>query len=136
MLLIIENDPAQSAVWTQLCKQFDYTAHISPDTKNALIAVSLAQYAALIIDIDFVPVSEITVGFIEELRTVERQHNRRKLPILVAHTPSDSVNTNLEHVDVILQKPFEPEEFRRLLLRWAYQPDKPNLKILPKSNHS
>lgn len=131
MLLILEDDPALCTIWNDLCNRFDFSAVIVPSASEALAAVARSQHAALIVDLDSIAPGEIDSKFIEELRGLERNLNRRGVPVIAAYSSVESKIISRNFIDAFLQKPFEPEEFRKILLRWAYQPHKPNLKILP-----
>jgi DNA-binding response OmpR family regulator len=38
-------------------------------------------------------------------------------------------------MDDYMSKPFDPEELRKMLLRWVYDPSRPNLKVLQQYPH-
>jgi CheY-like chemotaxis protein len=50
---------------------------------------------------------------------------------LTSHTGSEAEEACYKSgMDDYLTKPFDPEHLRKVLLRWVYQPSRPNLKLL------
>jgi CheY-like chemotaxis protein len=69
---------------------------------------------------------------VRQLRSLE-ENTGRSTPV-IAVTADRSAETKTACMEAgmndFLTKPFKIGEFRKLLLRWLYEPHKPNLKLL------
>lgn len=129
-LLIVEDDPTQRYVLEQLCDSFDFDAHLVSSGDEAIKAIECTVYAAIVMDVQMPNMD----GFecTKKIREVEKSL-KRHTPIIActAHASSDDRLACLKAgMDDYISKPFQPEAFRQVLLRWAYQPSRPNMKLL------
>lgn len=130
-LLSVEDNPTQQYVLKQLCESFDYEVHFVASGEDAISALGVSQYAAVLMDITLPGID----GF-ECARRIREQEKRT----MVARTPIIAVTARAFEedrkacydagMDDYLSKPFKPDSLRRILLKWVYQPDKPNMKLL------
>ena len=129
-LLIVEDNQTQQYVFKQLCERFGYDAHFVGSGEDALSALSLAQYAAVVMDVRLPGISGIET--VRQLRTMEKETGRCTPVIVVTADTSTETKTACMQAGMndFLTKPFKIGEFRRILLRWVYQPHQPNLKLL------
>lgn len=130
-LLSVEDNPTQQYVLKQLCESFDYEVHFVTNGEDAISALAVAQYAAVLMDITLPGID----GF-ECSRRIREQEKRlflRRAPIIAVTARSfdeDRKACYESGMDDYLSKPFKPDSLRRMLLKWVYQPDKPNMKLL------
>jgi CheY-like chemotaxis protein len=133
-LLIVEDNQAQQFVYKQLCHEFDCSVVFCSSGEDALEALKLAQYAAVLLDLKLPGIDGIEVAV--KLRLMEVGSGKRT-PIIVltgSALQSDEKACIAAGVDEFISKPFAIEDFRRMLLRRIYQSDNPNLKLLNKPN--
>lgn len=92
----------------------------------------MANYAAILLDLTLPGISGYECA--RMLRAEEQRRNTQKQTPIIALTASnleeDKVACMQASMDDYLAKPFDPEDLRKVLLRWVYQPARPNLKIL------
>ncbi len=136
-ILIVEDHPAQQYVFKQLCERFGYDAHLVSTGEDALAALALAQYAAVILDVRLPGIDGLETC--QTLRQRERGTDRQTPVIaLTGHVlPQDRQDCFDAGMDDYMSKPFSIEAFRKLLLRWTYDASRPNLRLLnstPDSN--
>lgn len=136
-ILVVEDYPAQQYVFKQLCERFGYSAYIVDSGEAALGALSIARYAAVILDINLPGIDGIET--VRRLRAIEKGTDR--------HTPVVALTSSAmpQHREICLaagmddymSKPFSVEAFRKLLLRWTYDSQRPNMSLItstPDSN--
>ncbi len=130
-LLVVEDNATQQHVIRTLCNWFNYEVHIVSTAEEALDALACStMYAAVLLDLGLPGLD----GF-QCARTIRQEESQgaTHVPIiaLTARATDEDRKKCLESgMDDYLSKPFAPEEFRRMLLRWAYRPKEPNLKLL------
>ncbi|HIA52808.1 MAG TPA: response regulator [Candidatus Melainabacteria bacterium] len=135
VLLVVEADPAQREIISSLLEIFEYSAVFVNSAEEALSAVrgSPASFDAILMDLRLPQSRELETA--KAIRQVERERGR-KTP-LIAVSPSASERDRMDAIgaaaDDCLDKPFDPEDLRRVLLKWTYNPARPNLRILPPS---
>lgn len=133
MLLIVEDNQRQQFVYRQLCEKFDYEAVFCSSGEDAIEAIKLTRYAAVLLDLGLPGVNGIEVA--RALREIERG-SERYTPIIVLTAncePEQREACVKAGVDEILLKPFLVDDFRKMLLRQVYQERRPNLKLLSAS---
>lgn len=133
-ILVVEDNDTEQYVLRALLAKFDYVSHGVAFGEEALAAVKTTKFAAILMDITLPGIDghECT----RQIRSFEVATG--------AHTPiialtgraekEDRETAILAGVDDYISKPFDPEDLRRILLRWVYEPDRPNLKVLQPSN--
>lgn len=129
-ILIVEDYHPQQFVFRQLCERFGYDAYIVGTGEAALGALSITQYAAVIMDINLPGMDGVETA--RQLRASELGTGR--------HTPIIALTASgLPHLretclaagmDDYMSKPFSVEAFRRLLLRWTYESHRPNMSLI------
>ena len=136
-LLIVEDNQAQQFVYRQLCEKFDCDAVFCSTGEDALEAVALAQYGAVVVDLKLPGMDGCET--VRRLREAEVNTGRRTPIIaLTASTKEEDEKAMREAgVDEFMTKPFAIDDFRKLLLRQIYNASKPNLKLLivPRDGH-
>jgi CheY-like chemotaxis protein len=132
-LLIVEDDKTQQKVLGLLAEKFGFVSVIVNTGEQALSALDVCDtfFDAILMDIRMPDMDgyECTAR-IRAKFALEKRH----IPI-IAVTAYASDEYRLQclkaGMDDYLSKPFDAEEFRRILLKWAYNPKIPNLKLLP-----
>lgn len=136
-ILAVEDHPTHQYVLSQLLETFDYDVDFVATGEQAIEALAVAKYAAVLMDLKLPSMSGIDCA--RKIRSIEATTGRERTPI-VAVTGNMDDQTRQEcykaGMDDYLAKPFEPEDLRKILLRWVYQPSKPNLKLLKRFDMS
>lgn len=129
-LLIVEDNETHRYVMRQLCELFDYEPLFVQNGEDALQALTLTQVSAVLVDLNLPGIDGLET--VRRMRTTEAKTGKR-VPI-VAVTASVNSDDRQNCIDAgfddYLSKPFLPDDFRKLLLRWTYEPKKPNLRLL------
>lgn len=129
-ILVVEDDEDEQVALRQLLERFDYVVHVASSGEEALSAYALAPFAAILMDIGLSGMD----GFecTRALRQLDAKGNLNT-PIIALtgrSQPEDRARCVKAGMDDYLSKPVDPEQLRRVLLRWVYQSDQPNLKLL------
>ncbi len=127
-LLVVEVNETQQQVIRELCERFDYDAHVVSTAEAALDALGCTSFAAIIMDVALPGMDGLACA--REVRRRERGTGKHVPIVALTADQTESERSIRSGMDDFLKKPFQPEDFRRMLLRWAYQPRLPNLKIL------
>jgi CheY-like chemotaxis protein len=129
-LLIVEDNEHEQYALAQLVQRFDYETKVVSSGEEALLAVSAGRFAAVLLDLTLPQMDGFECAKrIREMEKPSQQHT----PIIALTgraTPADRQACLAAGMDDYLSKPFEPEALRRILLRWLYQANRPNLKVL------
>lgn len=129
-ILIVEDYQAQQFVYKQLCERFGYDAYVVGSGEAALGALSIAQYAAVILDISLPGIDGIETA--KRLRLAESGTGRRTpvIALTAIAAPQQKENCLAAGMDDYMSKPFSIEAFRKLLLRWTYDSRRPNMSLI------
>lgn len=130
-LLVVEDNPTQQHVIKTLCSWFNFEVHIVATAEEALDALACSyMYAAVLLDIGLPGLDGIACA--RTIRLTESQSGQH-VPIVAltaCYSEEDRKRCLEAGMDDFLSKPFSPEDFRKMLLRWAYRPKEPNLRLL------
>ncbi len=132
-LLAIEDNVTHQYVIRRFCEVFEYDVHIVGSAEEGLAAFGMATYAAILLDISLPGMTGIECARAIRAEEHRRGGTRKVTPIIALTAGIGLVDKQacLEAgMDDYLTKPFDPEDLRKVLLRWVYQPSRPNLKIL------
>jgi len=132
-ILVVEDDHIHQMIMRVLCEKFGFTVFIVSSGAEAIRAVSTCDgcYDAILMDwtMPIMNGADTTLG-IREIEAVKGFHT----PI-IAVTANAMVGDRERCLDAgmddYLSKPFTPDEFRAILLRWTHHSGQPNLKLLP-----
>lgn len=130
-LLAVEDNQTHQYVLRKFCELFDYDVHIVSSGEEALAAFQMAQYAGILLDLTLPSMDGLECA--RRIRECEQRRGDGRVPIIALtarNSETDRVACLQAGMDDYLSKPFAPEDLRRILLRWVYQPKRPNLKIL------
>lgn len=130
IVLLVEDNETEQYVLKELLRKFDYDAHVVGSGEEALTALGLAHYAAVLMDITLPGIDGYETT--RRLRRIELETGRRTpiIALTARSHESDQQDAKNAGMDDWISKPFEPEALRKMLLRWAYDPQRPNLKTL------
>ena len=129
-ILVVEDNETEQYVLTQLLQTFDYNAHVVASGEQALTALGIAKYAAILMDITLPGIDGYECS--KRIRRTELESGRRT-PIIALTArveQSDHDAAKEAGMDDWMSKPFEPEDLRKMLLRHVYVSENPNLKVL------
>jgi CheY-like chemotaxis protein len=131
-LLAIEDNPTHQYVVRRFCEMFEYDVHIVASAEEGFAAFGMANYAAILLDLSLPGMNGYELA--RMIRAEEQMRGTPKgIPIIAltaSKEPEDRQACFQAGIDDYLSKPFNPEDLRKVLLRWVYQPSRPNLKIL------
>lgn len=129
-LLIIEANQSMQLVYGQLCRKFDHDAVFCSSGEAAFEAMKLAVYAAVLISLKS-PAGE-GKEVAAWLRAMELGSEIRTPIIALSAILMPEVERDCRDagIDDFVSKPMVIDDFRKMLLRRAYQSQKPNLKLL------
>ncbi len=131
-LLAVEDNLTHQYVLKRFCELFDYDVHVVASGEEAVAAFEMAQYAAILMDLNLPGIDGLECT--RQMRAIEQRRRTAKGVPIIAITARDEDTDRHQclqaGMDDYLSKPFVPEELRKILLRWVYQPTRPNLKIL------
>ncbi len=130
IVLVIEDNKTEQYVLRQLLEKFGYEALVVASGEEAITALGVAKYAAILLDLTLPGID----GFecVKRIRRIEIESGRRTPVISLTARAEESVRDAClaAGMDDYLSKPFEPEELRKTLLRYVYDASQPNLKTL------
>lgn len=73
----------------------------------------------------------------KRIRAMKSKNSRVPIIAVTAQAmPGDKGKCLAGGMDDYLSKPFTADDFRKILLRWTYNADRPSLKLLPKSRRN
>jgi len=135
-LLVVEDNPAQQIVARALAERYGYAAYFVSTGEDAIEVFKTSEIAfdAILMDLNMPRMSGLECT--RRIRELEAATSKR-VPIVgfSAYTSDEGRQTCINAgMDDYLSKPFEIDEFRRMLLKWTYNAAKPNLRILPQRN--
>jgi CheY-like chemotaxis protein len=133
-ILVVEDNPTHRALLKQICEGFDFEVDLRENAEEALDAIMMMNlYSVIIVDIALPGMSGLDCA--AQVRKFELRKNLKRTPI-IALSAMDEMNlssVSSSGIDDFISKPFDPERLRKVLLCWAYSPQSPNLKLLPRS---
>ncbi|MBY0546192.1 MAG: response regulator [Candidatus Obscuribacterales bacterium] len=131
-ILAVEDNPTHQYVIKRLCELFEYDVHIVSSAEEALSAVGIAKYAAVLMDLSLPGVDGLECA--RKIRAEEQNRGQQSAIPIIALTASSETEDKSSCIQAgmndYLSKPFAPEDLRKILLRWVYHPSRPNLKLL------
>ncbi|MEW6505713.1 MAG: response regulator [Chloroflexota bacterium] len=130
IILVVEDNETEQYVLKELLRKFDYDAHVVASGEEAITALALAKYSAILMDITLPGIDGYECT--RRIRRMELESGRRTpiIALTARAAQSDHDAANEAGMDDWMSKPFEPEDLRKMLLRYAYDPTQPNLKTL------
>ena len=130
IILVVEDSCIEQFAVEQLLKRFDYGVQIASSGEDALIAVALKSYAAILMDCQLPGMSGLDCTKL--IRIMEIGSGRRTPVIAVTAREEATFRSEClaAGMDDFLSKIYNPEQLRRVLLRHVYDPLEPNLKTL------
>jgi two-component system sensor histidine kinase/response regulator len=131
IILVVEDEQTTQYVLQQLLISFDYTAHFVSSGEEALEAFAVTKYAAVLMDVSLPGMDGYDCTLkIREIDSINGAHT--PIIALTGRAEAEDKQECLKvGMDDYMSKPFEPDDLRRMLLRWVYDPASPNLKVLP-----
>ncbi|RTL46058.1 MAG: response regulator [Candidatus Melainabacteria bacterium] len=132
-ILIVEDYHPQQFVFEQLCERFGYDAYIVGTGEAALGALGIAQYAAVIMDINLPGMDGIET--VRKFRMTEKGTGRHTPVVALTASGIAGLREECLHagMDDFMSKPFSVEAFRKILLRWTYDSRRPNMSLITSS---
>ncbi len=132
-LLVVEDSPAQQVVVRALAERYGYAAYFVSSAEEAIEVFKPTEitFDAILMDLNMPRMSGLNCT--RRIRELEG-NTKNRVPIIgfSAHNSEEGRKTCIDAgMDDYLSKPFEIDEFRRILLKWTYNASKPNLSILP-----
>lgn len=131
-LLIVEDNTTQQYILKRLCEEFDFAAHAVSSGEEALDALAVTRYAAIMMDLILPGIGGIECARVIRQLEVDRSDSKHVPIIAITAVVGETVRQQClaAGMDDFLRKPFDPEDLRKILLRHLYEAKRPNLKIL------
>ncbi|MBS1996247.1 MAG: response regulator [Cyanobacteria bacterium SZAS LIN-2] len=132
ILVVDDNDRDQAAI-NSLLAQFDFSATVAKSAQEALAAVRAHKYAVILMALSLPDMDGCECA--HQIKQFELDASSQT-PIIALLPPGDGPIESIEQkvlragMDGLIPKPFSAEDVRRVLLRHAYEPRRPNLKTL------
>lgn len=107
-VLIVDDDPAVRAIMAALIKRDGTTVDIAQDGEQAIAMLRGERYDAVVLD--------LLMPRIDGLGVIAFMKNERvDTPVIVLSAVSDDQALDPAIVRVVMHKPFEPRELRRVV---------------------
>jgi len=130
VVLVVQDSDFEQGVLGQLLARFDFSTQFVGTVDEAESAVRSKKYAVILIDTMLSGTDSQTC--VRRIKQAELEASTQT-PV-VAFGPAASAkgekDAKAAGMDGFVSQPFDPEELRRMLLRFAYEPRRPNLKTL------
>jgi CheY-like chemotaxis protein len=132
LLLIVEDNPTQQKVISILAENFGYKAMLVSNGEEALSALATCDTFQVIL-MDWKMADMDGIQCTARIRELENRSGRRTpiIAVTARAAAGDRAKCIEAGMDDYLSKPFSAEGFRRMLLKWTYNPAQPNLRLLP-----
>ncbi|MBU6452772.1 MAG: response regulator [Cyanobacteria bacterium REEB67] len=129
-ILVIEDNRNDQYVLTHLLSKFDYQADMVSTGEAAVAAIKKQKYAVILLDLGLSGVDGYEC--LRQIREIELDSSAQTPIIAITACADDGGPEKTESLGLsgYILKPFEPEDLRKMLLRHAYEPRRPNLKTL------
>jgi CheY-like chemotaxis protein len=129
-ILVIEDNRNDQYVLKHLLSKFDYQADIVSSGEAAVEAIKKQKYAVILLDLGLPGIDGYEC--LRQIRGVELDSSSQTPVIAITACVDETHQENTESFGLsgYIVKPFEPEDLRKMLLRHAYEPRRPNLKTL------
>jgi CheY-like chemotaxis protein len=130
LLLVVGDNPNQQKVINILAMHFGFEAVLVGTRAEALSAlVTCNTFRVILIDSKVADLELFRCA--AKMRALEKFGRHTPIIAVIAHAGSvDGTKCSEGGMDDCLSKPFKAEGFRRMLLKWTYNPDQPNLRLL------
>jgi CheY-like chemotaxis protein len=131
LLLVVEDNPIQQKIINILSVHFGFKAVLVRTRAEALTAlVTCSTFRVILIDSKLADTELFSCA--ASMRALEKFGRHTPIIAVTAQASSgDDTKCSEGGMDGCLSKPFNAEGFRRMLLKWTYNPDQPNLRLLP-----
>ena len=133
LLLVVEDDRTQQKVIQTLAEKFGYSVVLVSTGEEALTALRTCDtcFDAILMDWKMPDMDGIKCTSIIREREKDNGTHVPIIAVTARALEGDSEKCLKAGMDDYLAKPFSSEDFRRILLKWTYDPARPNLMILP-----
>ncbi|MBS2007997.1 MAG: response regulator [Cyanobacteria bacterium SZAS TMP-1] len=132
ILVVDDNDRDQDAI-KNILAQFDFSATGARSAQEALAAVRDQKYAVILLSLNLPDMDSYEC--VRQLKRLELDASSQTPVVAMVNPDGEPIGLIEQKVlragmDGLIQKPFSAEAVRRILLRHAYEPRRPNLKTL------
>lgn len=130
IILVVEDNEIEQYVLTQLLEKFDFDSQVVRSGEEAITALGVTKYAAVLMDVTLPGIDGLECT--RRIRRIELESGRRTPVIAISAIADDGVQKACiaAGMDDYIGKPFDPDELRKVLLRYVYDSSQPNLKTL------
>ncbi|HEY9681053.1 MAG TPA: response regulator [Oculatellaceae cyanobacterium] len=139
IILVVDDNPTQQKVINILAEKFGFLTVVVSSGKEALSAIAACDtcFDAILMDVNMPDIDGIECT--KRLKQFLKNQGTRMTPIIAitARASDEDRKACIEAgMDDYLSKPFAADDFRRMLLKWAYNATRPNLRLLPERKNS
>ncbi len=133
ILLVVEDLSTGQHVLKLLSEKFDYAADLVGSGEEALEAMKDNWYGCVLIDVALPGIDGYEAT--RRIRKLELNSGRHTAIVAITeHTKKHDLEAGqAAGMDDYLEKSFDSEELRKILLRYVYDAEHPNLKVVCQS---
>jgi len=130
VVLVVQESDFEQGVLGQLLARFDFSTQVVGTVDEAESAVRARKYAIILIDSALPGLDSKTC--LRRIKQAEMEASSQTPVVSFGPVAKSSGEQEAlaAGMDGYISQPFNPEDLRRLLLRFAYEPRRPNLKTL------
>ena len=130
LILVAENNRSDQQVFRHLLDKYDYCPQIVSSGKAALEVVRNTRYAVILLSLNLPDMDGHECA--KAIKAIDLEMTSQTPIVGVADKEVDEETIKATGVTLndYLFKPISPEALRKILLRHAYEPRRPNLKTL------
>jgi CheY-like chemotaxis protein len=130
LILVVEHNRTDQQVFNHLLDKFDYRPQIVSSAEAAIEVVKQTRFAVILLNLNLPDMDGLVCA--KAIKEIDLELTSQT-PIIgiVDQAPDEEQSKVVEvHLNDYLVKPVSPEALRKILLRHAYEPRRPNLKTL------
>lgn len=129
-ILVVEDNILQQFALQALLAKFDYYAYMVSSGEEAIAALELETYSAILMDLHLPGMDGLECT--RRIRQMELKSGKRT-PVIALTASTNQCDIDAfpaAGMDGYISKPFDPEDLRKMLLRFVYDAAQPKLKTL------
>jgi len=128
VILVVEDIEHDQDVLSHLLSKFDFLVKVARSSDEAILAVREQKFAVILMDLAMPGVDSFEC--MRQIKQIELDSSSQTPIIALGGHGVAEKEALAAGMDGYISKPFNPEDLRRVLLRFAYEPRRPNLKTL------
>ena len=130
LILVAENNPSDQQVFRHLLDKYDYCPQIVSSGKAVLEVLRTTRYAVILLSLNLPDMDGYECAKAIKSIDLEMTTQTPIVGICEDEISEEKIKATGVNLNDYLVKPISPEGLRKILLRHAYEPRRPNLKTL------